>query len=45
MSLALLHRRLEFLMGLAGLFAFPAGAGFEPLSLALPLLALLFALF
>ena len=45
MSLALLHRRLAVLMGLAGLLAFAAGAGFEPLSSALALVALVFALF
>ena len=45
MSLALLHRRLSVLMGLAGLLAFSSGAGFEPLSSALALIALVVALF
>ena len=45
MSLALLHRRLAVLMGLAGLLAFAAGAGFEPVSSALALIALVVALF
>ena len=45
MSLALLHRRLAVLMGLAGLLAFAAGAGFEPVSSALALIALVLALF
>ena len=45
MRLALLHRRLAVLMGLAGLLAFAAGAGFEPVSSALALVALVVALF
>ena len=45
MTLALLHRRLAVLMGLAGLLAFAAGAGFEPVSAALALIALVVALF
>ena len=45
MRLALLHRRLTVLMGLAGLLAFAAGAGFEPVSSALALIALVVALF
>ena len=45
MNLALLHRRLAVLMGLAGLLAFAAGAGFEPVSSALAVIALVVALF
>ena len=45
MRLALLHRRLTVLMGLAGLLAFAAGAGFEPVSAALAGVALSVALF
>ena len=45
MRLALLHRRLAVLMGLAGLLAFAGGAGFEPVSSALALIALVVALF
>ena len=45
MRLALLHRRLAVLMGLSGLLAFAAGAGFEPISSALALIALVVALF
>ena len=45
MRLALLHRRLTVLMGLAGLLAFAAGAGFEPVSSALAGVALSVALF
>lgn len=45
MKLALLHRRLAVLMGLAGLLAFAAGAGFEPLSALIAGVALIGALF
>ncbi len=45
MRVALLHRRLTILMGLAGLLAFAAGAGFEPVSAALACMALVLALF
>jgi len=45
MSLRLLHRRLAILMGLTGLVAFAAGAGFEPLSALLAAVALTVALF
>ncbi len=45
MKLALLHRRLAVLMGVAALFAFAAGAGFEPLASALALIALIVALY
>ncbi len=45
MSLRLLHRRLAILMGLTGLVAFAAGAGFEPLSALLADVALTVALF
>jgi transglutaminase-like putative cysteine protease len=44
-SLRLLHRRLAVSMGLTGLVAFAGGAGFEPISAALPALALTTALF
>jgi transglutaminase-like putative cysteine protease len=43
--MALLHRRLTILMGICGLLAFAAGAGFEPISAALAFLALVLALF
>jgi transglutaminase-like putative cysteine protease len=43
--LARLHRRLAVLMGLAGLLAFAAGAGFEPLSALVAGAALVSALF
>ncbi|MBT7502004.1 MAG: hypothetical protein HN645_03625, partial [Gemmatimonadales bacterium] len=45
MSLRLLHRRLAVLMSLTGLVAFAGGAGFEPLSAFLALIALGTALF
>ena len=45
MKLALLHRRLAVLMGFASLLAFAAGAGFEPISSALALIALTVGLF
>lgn len=45
MKLALLHRRLAVLMGLAGLLAFAGGAGFEPISALLAAVALVAALF
>ncbi len=45
MNLRLLHRRLAICMGLAGLVAFAAGAGFEPLSALLAAVALGVALF
>ncbi|MBW3535039.1 MAG: DUF3488 and transglutaminase-like domain-containing protein [Gemmatimonadetes bacterium] len=45
MSDRLIHRRLAILMGLAGLLAFAAGAGFEPLSAVLAGAALITALF
>lgn len=45
MRLARLHRRLVVLMGFAGLLAFAAGAGFEPVSAALAATALSVALF
>lgn len=44
MNLRLLHRRLAVLMGVAGLVAFAGGAGFEPLSALLAMLALAVAL-
>jgi transglutaminase-like putative cysteine protease len=45
MKLARLHRRLAVLMGLAGLLAFAAGAGFEPISAFIAGVALITALF
>jgi protein-glutamine gamma-glutamyltransferase len=45
MRLARLHRRLAVLMGLAGLLAFAAGAGFEPISAFIAGAALITALF
>ena len=45
MRLALLHRRLAVLMGLAALLAFAAGAGLEPVSSTLALVAMVVALF
>jgi transglutaminase-like putative cysteine protease len=45
MRLALLHRRLAVLMGLAGLLAFAAGAGFEPIAAFVAGTALIGALF
>ena len=45
MKLARLHRRLAVLMGIAGLCAFAAGAGFEPLSALIAGVALVTALF
>lgn len=45
MRLARLHRRLAVSMGLAGLLAFAAGAGFQPISALLAGVALLCALF
>ncbi|MSR35310.1 MAG: DUF3488 domain-containing protein [Gemmatimonadetes bacterium] len=45
MRLTRLHRRLAVLMGLCGLLAFAAGAGFEPVSALIAGLALLVALF
>jgi len=45
MNLRLIHRRLAVLMGVAGLIAFAGGAGFEPLSALLAVIALGTALF
>ena len=45
MRITLLHRRLTILMGIAGLVAFAAGAGFEPISAAVAFVALVIALF
>src|SRR5690606_30823362 len=45
LRLGLLHRRLTIAMGVAGLVAFAAGAGFEPMSAALALAVLLVAFF
>ena len=45
MRLARLHRRLAVSMGLAGLLAFAAGAGFQPISALLAAAALVFSLF
>ena len=45
MNLRLVHRRLAVLMSLAGLVAFAGGAGFEPISAVLALIALATALF
>ncbi len=45
MSLALLHRRLAALMGICGLVAFAAGAGFEPVGTLLAAAALVTSLF
>jgi transglutaminase-like putative cysteine protease len=45
MTLRLLHRRLAVLMGFAGLMAFAAGAGFEPVSAILAAIAMGVALF
>ena len=45
MNLRLLHRRLSVLMGVAGLIAFAGGAGFEPFSALLAIVALGAALF
>lgn len=44
MNLRLLHRRLAVLMGMAGLLAFSGGAGFEPVTAALALVALVASL-
>lgn len=44
-KLARLHRRLAVSMGLAGLLAFAAGAGFQPISALLATVALVAALF
>ncbi len=45
MKARLLHRRLAILMGMAGLVAFAAGAGFEPVAAVLAGAALTLALF
>jgi MYXO-CTERM domain-containing protein len=45
MNLRLLHRRLAVLMGMCGLLAFAAGAGFEPVATILTAVALASALF
>ena len=45
MRLALTHRRLTVLMGMASLLAFAGGAGFEPLSASMAAAGLVLALF